>query len=210
MMPPIKKVLSRCGLPLVALGAGWLGGQAPWLELARPARAATPLASLAPLDRLLIEDDIRQRIALYGLYVDGDGTGGRPRNLRLLADTLMTPDVVSEVYSATGAPPMVLSGREIVAQSRPGPDPEAAKRIAGRHYLVNTVFDSVTATTAATRTTAVYFDATKNLVGSKCASAGDGACGGMPVKTYMWVYEISWRKTPDGWQIARNILRNDN
>ncbi len=199
--------LSRWSLPFIAVAAGWLGGRLPAFNTPAEARAE---ASVTPLARLIIEDDIRRQIALYGMYVDGDGSGGRSRDVRTLAYTLMTPDVVSEIHPANGEPPFTLNGREIVAKAPTEVDPERAKRIAGRHYLLNTVFDSVTPTTAATRTTAVYFDATKNLVGAKCRPKTEGDCGGTPVRTVMWVYEMQWRRAPDGWQISKNILRDDN
>ena len=180
------------------------------LSISLAAGAASRTAALAPLDRLLIEDDIRQRIGLYALYADGDGAGGRPRDLRTMADTLLTPDVVSEIHRANGGAPIILKGREIVAASRPEIDPGRAHLIAGRHYLLTTVFDEITPTTAVTRTPAVYFDATRNLVGADCATAGYDACGGRPIRTVMWIYEMHWRKTADGWQIERNILRDDN
>ena len=161
------------------------------------------------LERLLIVEEIRQRIALYGLYTDGDGPGGRQRDLHSLAFTLMTPDVVSEIHRASGGPTIILKGRDIVANSRPEIEGDRAKLIAGRHYLLSTAFDSVTATTAITRTPAVYFDATKNVVGTDCAAAGFDACGGRPMRTVMWIYEMHWRKTAEGWQIERNILRDD-
>jgi hypothetical protein len=209
-MPPTPILTkSRWGLPLIALAAGWLGSQLPAIAFSGEARAATPVA-LAPLSRLVIEADIRRQIALYGMYVDGDGAGGRKRDLRTLADTLMTPDVVSEIHPANGSTPLILNGRDVVASSPPEVDAERAKRIAGRHYLLTTVFDALTPSTAVTRTNAVYFDATKNLVGPKCKAVAEGDCGGTPVKTIMWVYEMTWRKTPQGWQIAKNILRDDN
>ncbi len=180
------------------------------LSISLAAGASSRTTAVTPLDRLLIEDDIRQRIGLYGLYSDGDGAGGRPRDLRALADTLMTPDVVSEIHRAGGGAPVLLKGREIVANSRPEIDPERAHLIAGRHYLLTTVFDQITPTSAVTRTPAVYFDATRNLVGAGCATAGFDACAGRPIRTVMWVYEMHWRKTADGWQIERNILRDDN
>lgn len=167
-------------------------------------------ATQTPLERLLIEDEIRQKITLYGLYADGDGAGGKPRDLRTLADTLLTPDVISEIHRATGGAPTILKGREVVANSRPEIDSDRARMIAGRHYVLNTVFDEITATHAVTRTPAVYFDATRNVVGADCAAAGYDGCGGRPIRTVMWVYEMHWRKTPDGWQIERNVLRDDN
>jgi hypothetical protein len=194
-------------LPVVAVAAGWLGGRFSASDITPRAEAA---AAVAPLTRLLIEDEIRQKIVLYGLYADGDGAGGRPRDLVKLARTLMTPDVVSEIHPANGGAAIIFNGRDVIAKAPPEVDPDRARRIAGRHYLINTVFDAVTPTTAETRTTAVYFDATRNPVGPKCHVVTDGECGGTPVKTIMWVYQMQWRKTSDGWQIARNTLRDDN
>ncbi|WP_439486876.1 hypothetical protein [Blastomonas fulva] len=194
-------------IPATALLGGMLLGQSGWLE---PAANAQTAESLTPLERLLIQDDIRQKIVLYGLYADGDGPGGRPRDLRTLAYTMMTPDVVSEIHLVTGGKPLIFTGRELVANTPPEIDPELAATVGGRHYLIDTVFDEVTPTRVRTRTPAVYFDATKNLHGAKCRTMGPDACGQKPVKTVMWVYEQTWVKTPDGWQIKRNILRDDN
>jgi hypothetical protein len=171
---------------------------------------AQPPKQLSPLDRLLIQDDIRQRIIRYALYADGDGPGGAPRNLRRLADELMTADVVSEIHLVTGGKPLIFTGRELVAKTPSEVPPELAATVGGRHYMVGTVFDLVTPTLVKTRTPAVYFDATKNINGSKCRTMGEGACGQKPVKTVMWVYEMTWVNTPNGWQISRNILRDDN
>jgi hypothetical protein len=208
MATNIPRKTSSWGGALIALCVGLVAGHQ--LSTGQSFTAAYAATSLTPVDKLLAEDEIRQQIALYGLYADGDGAGGNPRDLRKMADTLMTPDVVSEIYVARGGPPRILTGRDIVAKSPPENDPDRAKRIAGRHYLVATVFDDVSATTAETRTTAVYFDATKNQVGGDCAKAGEGACGGQPVKTVMWVYHMTWKHTPQGWQISRNVLRDDN
>jgi hypothetical protein len=173
------------------------------------AALAQATQELTPLERLLIQDDIRQRIILYVLYADGSGPGGEPRNMRKLADTLMTPDVVSEIHLATGGKPLIYTGRELVYNTPPEVPAELRATVGGRHYMVGTVFDLVTPTMVKTRTPAVYFDATKNLNGPDCRKKGKD-CGQKPVKTVMWVYEQTWVKTPDGWQISRNILRDDN
>ena len=184
----------------------WLASAMALVAVGEPAAAR----ALAPLERLLIQDEIQQKLVLYGLYADGDGPGGSPRNLRKLADTLMTADVVSEIYLVKGGPPLILKGREVVAATPAEVPPEIAKAIGGRHYLVGVVFDEVTPTTVKTRTPAVYFDATKNILGPDCRKAGKDACAQKPVKTVMWVYHMTWTKTSHGWQISRNILRDDN
>ena len=193
---------------LVGLGVGLIAGaNMPEFAGSSPAHAA---ATMSPLDKLLIEDEIRQKIALYGLYADGDGAGGNPRDLRTLADDIMTEDVVSEIHVARGGPPLILKGRDVIAKSPPEIDPERARHVAGRHYLVLTSFDLVTPDTVMTRTPSVYFDATKNLVGPGCEKDPAADCGGRPVKTIMWVYHMTWKKTPQGWKIAKNTLRDDN
>jgi hypothetical protein len=201
------RTMLRWGLPVATFCAGLAVAQLPEWRVATPAHAAT---TLSPVDKLIIKDDIRERIALYALLADGDGAGGRKRDLRTLAYTLMTPDVVSIIYTARGDPPIELKGRERVAQSPPEVDPEHASKIAGRHYVVETLFDEVTPTTAKTRTTAVYHDATRNTGGVDCKKVDEKTCGGVPVRTVLWVYHMDWRKTPEGWQIFRNTLRDDN
>ncbi len=203
-----RRKVENWSVPLAALCVGWLIGHQP--DLSMSSAVAANGKGMTPLERLLVQDEIRQNLVLYGLYADGDGTGGEPRNLRKLADTLMTVDVVSEIHTVRGGPPLILTGRERVASTPPEVDPEFARTIGGRHYLVETVFDEVTPTVVRTRTPAVYFDATKNLVGAACPKNGDDACRQKPVKTVMWVYHMTWSKTPQGWQISKNVLRDDN
>jgi hypothetical protein len=193
------------GAPVIALCTGLaLGHGVPW----RPFSAArADSTDLAPMQRLLAEDEIRNKIAAYGLYADGDGSGGHPRDLAAMAQTMMAPDVVTELYRATGGPPIVYKGRDFIART---PPENKVVGVAGRHYLVSTVFDDVSATAAHTRTAAAYFDASKNMIGADCKKAGEGACGGKPLRTVMWVYHMTWTKTPQGWMIARNVLRDDN
>jgi hypothetical protein len=206
MSSNLRRKVAIWAIPVAAFCAGTVVSRLPDLRLAPPAHAA---AALTPMERLLAKEEISNKIALYGLLADGDGAGGKPRNLRQMADELMTPDVTSEIYLANGSPVKIYKGRDFVAESPPEIPPDQARQIAGRHYIVETTFDDISATAARTRTTAVYFDATK-LTSGPCKQIVEGACGGKPVRTVMWVYHMTWRKTPDGWQIARNILRGDN
>ena len=207
MLVTISRRPRTWGWCATAVLIGWIGGSFSTAHFSTPAQA---VPELAPLTRLLIEDNIRQQIALYGMYADGDGAGGNSRNYHQLAQTLLTPDVVSEIYPANGNRPLIFKGRDIIANAPTDIDPERTTRIAGRHYLVNTVFDTVTPTTADTRTTGVYFDATRNTIGGNCHAKVEGECGGTPIKIKMWVYQMHWRKTTQGWQISRNVLRDDN
>ncbi len=194
--------LLRWAAPVVALGIGLLvGGQG---RRASPFATADAAGALSPLDRLLIEDDIRQRLVLYGLYADGDGV--KPRDTESLASQLMSPDTVSEIYHVYGGPVITMSGRGPIAASRDPFDPT----LATRHFLIATYFDEVSATTVKTRTPALHLRVTKNMIGADCEKAGDDACGGRVVKATTWVYHMTWTKTADGWQISRNVLRHDN
>lgn len=176
------------------------------LAFAQPALAK----NLSSVDALLAKEDIRNKLTLYTLLADGDGI--REKNTAQLAETMMTPDIVTEIYHADGSPPQHMIGRASVAgkprdpaapRSDPGPT-------VGRHYITGTYFEELTATTAKTISTAVHFDVTRNLVGKDCKKAGEGACGGLVRKATMWVYHMNWVKTPDGWQISYNGLRTDN
>ena len=167
-------------------------------------------AKLSPIERLVAEDEIRQNLALYALLADGDGIKGK--DTRTLADELMTPDVVTEIYYPLGHGPVTTIGREAVAGPAPKPTagPVAVESVVKRHYLVDTYFEDLTPTTAKTITTSVHFDLTPNLVGKDCATRGAGACGGLPARVIMWTYHMSWVKNAAGWQIIYNALHMDN
>ena len=167
-------------------------------------------AKLSPIDRLIAEDEIRQDMALYALLADGDGIKGK--DTRTLADKMMAPDVVTEIYYPLAKAPLKLIGRDAVAGPTPivpaVPAPVAST--IKRHYMVETYFEDLTATTARTITTAVHFNLTRNLVGKDCANQGPGACGGIPARITMWTYHMTWAKTPAGWQVTYNGLHMDN
>ncbi len=206
----IKKVSSWC-IPVVALCAGVILGQrVSDVPVLSPAHAASAKGGLTAMEKLLIKDEINDKITLYALYADGDGPGGNPRNLKKMAETIMTPDIVSEIYLSKGGEPKIMKGRDHITNTAPEVQSEFAKVVVGRHYLVSTVFDEITPTTVKTRTPAVYFDSSSNQVGPPCTKPEETVCGGKPIKTIMWVYHMTWTKTPDGWQISRNILRDDN
>jgi hypothetical protein len=171
--------------------------------------SAEAAGAISPLDRLVAEDQIRQQIALYGFYADGDGVN--PKDLRKMADSLMTQDVVSELYRSGGGEPRRSVGRDAIAGKPPAADapPPPVSTVAGRHLLVGTYFDEVTPTTAKTRTITLHLDITKNMLGADCKKAGDDACGGRVIKAASWVYHISWIKTAAGWQISNTQLRLD-
>ena len=208
---------SRWIMAGLALAVGLIVGRESMTGLARPAQAA---GMMAPIERLIAEDEIRQQVALYGLLADGDGLDRK--NVRALADKIMTPDTINEIYPVTG-PIAEMRGRDAVGGPvRRPPAPAAATAVpvppapptspattAGRHFLVSTYFDEITPTEARTRTTAIHFDMTKNMIGPECRKSGEDACGGRVVKGSMWVYHTIWIKTAEGWQMSANRLRND-
>ena len=201
----LKKDSIRRLLPFLLIGVGLVAGRATLVGGASEAHAAA--TAMPPLDRLVAEDEIRQKMVLYTLLADGSGEGGKPRDMRALAEDLMTPDVVSEIHPINGAPVKTMTGREHIIQT-PKEQPDPA--LAGRHYIVGTYFDDISATIAHTRATALYFDVTRNLMGADCNKAAQDACGGRVVKGVMWIYEMTWTKTPEGWKISKNTLRDDS
>jgi hypothetical protein len=194
-----KYVGLGAALGLTILAAGLAVTHAPG-----SARAAA--AAMSPLDRLVAEDEMRQKLALYAM--DADGDGAQPKNIRELADVTLTPDVVSDLYFPNGALQGHSVGRDAIVTGTAPANP--ASPIAGRHFLVSVYFDEVTPTTAKSRTTSVHFDITKNMLGADCKKAGEGACGGRVVDAMTVVYHSSWVKTKDGWQMANNVIRRDD
>lgn len=164
---------------------------------------------LSPIDRLIAKEDIRQQIALYALLADGDGV--KPKDPRTLADKMMTADVVTEIYRPGEPTPIRMIGRDAVAG--PPRDPAAPPVVApsvSRHYLVETYFEDLTATTAKTITTAVHFEVERSQPGKKCTLFGKDACPVKAQRTTMWTYQMKWVKTSEGWQMAYNGLYFDN
>lgn len=170
--------------------------------------AASAAPKLSAIDKLVAEDEIRNDLALYALLADGDGIKGK--DTRTLADKLMAPDVVTEIYYPHSTAPVRILGREAVAGPQVTPAPPGPSTSISRHFLVETYFEDMTATTAKTVTTAVHFDLSPNTIGKECKLAGAGACGGVPSRVIMWIYHMTWVKNAAGWQVTYNGLRMDN
>jgi hypothetical protein len=162
-------------------------------------------AALSPIDRLVAEDAIRQQIALYELLADGDGE--QPKDIAALADRIMAPAIVNDVYYSNGDLKAHSVGRDPVKATRAAP---SASPVAVKHFLVSTYFDEITPTTAKTRTTAMRVHVTKNLLGADCQKAGEDACGGRVTHLVLFIYHDSWTKTPDGWEKTQSRLRGDD
>ena len=201
MKADVKPIAYFVGGALAGAVLGLGDGRSPSLGSSSFAQAAV---SSAVLERLTAEDDIRQRLALYALYIDGDGV--HRKSIRALADTLMTPEAVTEIFPANGGPPQRFAGRDEIAAI---PQPRSSNAVAGRHYIVQTSFDKVTPNTAETRSIALHFEMSRNVVGPRCVPQTQ-QCGGRVIQGNMWTYHMTWRKTADGWQVAYNALYVDN
>jgi hypothetical protein len=186
----------RPGAASLALAAALALAGAPRLGAAAPA--------LSPLQKLVIENDIRQQIILYGLLADGDGISHK--DVRTLADKTLMPDVVTDIVLPNGQNISHTITSEAVVASTPKPVDRPA---AGRHFMVSTYFDAVTPTTAKTRTTTLYIEAIKDT-GPGCETQGPDACGGRVTHAVTLVYHDSWKKTPDGWKKIKSTLYRDN
>ncbi len=159
----------------------------------RAGQAATQeaAASLSPIDRLIAESEIRNKIAKYGLLVDGDEEN--PRDFQAMGVEEFGPDVMVQGKKFTR--------EQLVKQSEAETfDPN----LEGRHMLLSTYFDELTPTTAKTRTSAMYLIVTKKMQGAPCSKAVPDACGGRVVYSSMWIYHHVWNKTPDGWRIVED------
>ena len=161
------------------------------------AAGMTGAEGMSPIDRLIARDEIRQQIALFALLADGDGV--RPKDTRALADRIMAPDVVVEIFRPGDLLPITMLGRAAVA-GPPLVAPPAEPTVA-RHYMVETYFEELTSGTARTITTAVHFRLTR---------ASDGIDGGLPTKITMVTYHMTWRKAAEGWLVTYNGLHADN
>jgi hypothetical protein len=130
------------------------------------------------------------------------------KNIRGLVDQIMTPDVWTDLYYPDGSLQVHTVGREAIVTSTP--IPKSMGPIANRHYLIATYFDELTPTTAKTRTTMMWMQVTRNLLGADCAKGGPDACGGRVVSAMTTVYHNDWVKTADGWRMSRNVIRRDD
>ena len=172
-------------------------GTLPVLLLAAAAPSwARPTVVMSRLSTLVEKEAIREQLAQYELLSDGDG---ETRDGRAWVDRLFTPDAVFEAYSPDGTlGTRWVGAAEIFRNSQAHSiDPKAP--IAHRHYMLGTVFDVLTPTTAETRSTSIILGATK------------GADGKDPVgtMTMLLVYHDTWRKSGGVWRKSHSVLRRD-
>lgn len=152
------------------------------------------------IEAAIARESIREALAQYSMLLDGDGI--RP-DARSWADKLFTNDAVFISYYPDGAQQIRLEGREAIHKTfgRPG-SPE----VAARHFMVNTVFDELTATTAKTRTSALIQVSRRD---QDCGKKKGILNGGQPVLSAILVYHDTWVLDDGEWKKKLSILRRD-
>jgi 3-phenylpropionate/cinnamic acid dioxygenase small subunit len=110
---------------------------------------------------------------------------------------IFAEDGVFEVYFGAGPEPAVQnsSRAEIFRWVSARHAAMEADGIQTRHHMVNIVFDELTADTARTRTTLMETNRRPEDIVPWVAGGG--------------VYRDEWRKTPEGWRIAKRAIHND-
>jgi len=134
------------------------------------------------------------------MLLDGDGVA---RDARTWADKLFTTDAVFISHYPDGTEQIRIEGREAIYKTfgRAG-SPE----VAGRHFMVNTVFDELTSTTAKTRTSALIQVSRRD---QECARKKGILNGGAPVISAILVYHDTWVLDGSEWKKKLSILRRD-
>ena len=101
------------------------------------------------IESLLARESIREALANYSMLLDGDGAGRDPQQW---ANRLFTADATFVLHQPDGKEQYRIEGREKIGSTFGRP---ASPKVAVRHFMVNTVFDEVTSTSAKTRTSAL-------------------------------------------------------
>jgi hypothetical protein len=152
------------------------------------------------IESALARESIREALAQYSMLLDGDGINP---DARRWADKLFTADAVFLSHYPDGTEQIRIEGREAIFKTfgRPG-SPE----VASRHFMVNTVFDELTATTAKTRTSALIQVSKRDR---ECARKKGILNGGEPVLSAILVYHDTWLLDGGEWKKKLSILRRD-
>jgi hypothetical protein len=109
---------------------------------------------------------------------------------------LFTEDAVWELFAAGATHPTIrLESRAAISGWAMQRLHERRGRFISRHYQSSTMFETLTAESARTRTMLLvtHQDVTESV----------------PRPTASGVYHDQWRKTPDGWQLAHRRLHHD-
>jgi SnoaL-like protein len=152
------------------------------------------------IESAIARESIREALAQYSMLLDGDGVA---RDARAWADKLFTPDAVFISHYPDGTEQIRIEGREAIYKTfgRPG-SPE----VAGRHFMVNTVFDELSPTTAKTRTSALIQVSKRD---QDCARKKGILNGGQPVISAILVYHDTWVLDGGEWKKKLSVLRRD-
>lgn len=161
-------------------------------------------------EKLSAQEGIRESLALYTLLLDGDGVHS---DGKAWVERIFTNDGIYQSFYPDGTLAVRLEGRDAIYQ-RYGSDPPRDGRMLRRsadtlsvvkHYMIDTVFDEITATGARTRTAALLLTSTVNTSGRACTQ-----CGSVPTKMILVVYHDTWKKTDLGWQKQLSSIRRNS
>lgn len=131
---------------------------------------------------------IQEVIAQYSYTYDAQDSEGFA--------ALFTEDAVWELFAAGATHPTIrLESRAAIHGWAMQRLHERRRRFTSRHYQSNTMFETLTAESARTRTMLLvtHQDVTEAA----------------PRPTASGVYHDQWRKTPEGWQLVHRRLHHD-
>ena len=152
------------------------------------------------IESALARESIREALAHYSMLLDGDGVGRDPETW---AKKLFTSDATFVLHYPDGSEQYRIEGREAIGKTfgRPG-----SSKVATRHFMVNTVFDELTPTSAKTRTSALIQVSRRD---QDCAKKEGVLNGGQPLLSALIVYHDTWVHDAGEWKKKLSILRRD-
>jgi hypothetical protein len=152
------------------------------------------------IESALARESIREALARYSMLLDGDGVGRDPH---AWANKLFTSDATFVLHYPDGSEQYRIEGREKIGATfgRAG-----SSKVATRHFMVNTVFDELTPTSAKTRTSALIQVSKRD---QECAKKEGALNGGQPVLSAIIVYHDTWVLESGEWKKKLSILRRD-
>jgi len=151
------------------------------------------------IESALARESIREALAHYSMLLDGDGIGRDPQ---AWARKLFMPDATFVLHYPDGTEQYRIEGSEAIGKTFG----RGSSKNATRHFMVNTVFDELTATTAKTRTSALIQVSRRD---QDCAKKEGALNGGQPVLSAIIVYHDSWVLDGGEWKKKLSILRRD-
>jgi hypothetical protein len=152
------------------------------------------------IESALARENIREALARYSMLLDGDGSTRDPQEW---ANRLFTSDATFVLHYPDGTEQYRIEGRDAIGKTfgRAG-----SSKVATRHFMVNTVFDELTATSAKTRTSALIQVSKRD---QECARKEGALNGGQPVISAIIVYHDSWVLEDGEWKKKLSVLRRD-